>query len=445
MRIVIKKLSEIKPHPKNARRHSSTNIEIIKRSLQEYGQRTPIVIGQDNHILKGCGTYQAFLELAWPTIKVVKAEGLTLEQELAYALMDNKSSDTSEFDHEKVKDVIQFLDGEGFDLDNTGFHDFELEALLDGTIDNELPQQHTTLAERFIIPPFSVLDARQGYWQDRKRAWVSLGIQGELGRGGNQESKSIQDHEWLKSKNINKPVPESHTGTSIFDPVLTELIYKWFCPNHGYILDPFAGGSVRGIVAGYLGYKYIGIDLSPEQVDANMIQSQTILKKNHPKYIVGDALDSIPLQKVDLIFSCPPYHDLEVYTNDERDLSNMDWEGFKDAYYKIIISCIKQLKQDRFACFVVGDIRNEEGIYKNLPGETIDCFISAGAELYNEAILITAVGSLPIRVGKQFESYRKLGKTHQNVLVFYKGNPKNIPKYFKDVTIEKIDTRKRIK
>jgi DNA modification methylase len=137
MRIVIKKLSEIKPHPKNARRHSSTNIEIIKRSLQEYGQRTPIVIGQDNHILKGCGTYQAFLELAWPTIRVVIAEGLTPEQELAYALMDNKSSDTSEFDHEKVKDVIQFLDGEGFDLDNTGFHDFELEALLEQDISED--------------------------------------------------------------------------------------------------------------------------------------------------------------------------------------------------------------------------------------------------------------------------------------------------------------------
>ena len=46
--------------------------------------------------------------------------------------------------------------------------------------------------------------------------------------------------------------------------------------------------------------------------------------------------------------------------------------------------------------------------------------------LYNEAILVTAVGSLPIRVGRQFEGYRKLGKTHQNVLVFYKGDPKMI-------------------
>jgi hypothetical protein len=44
--------------------------------------------------------------------------------------------------------------------------------------------------------------------------------------------------------------------------------------------------------------------------------------------------------------------------------------------------------------------------------------------LYNEAILVTAVGSLSIRVGRQFSSGGKLGKTHQNVLVFVKGDPK---------------------
>lgn len=46
------------------------------------------------------------------------------------------------------------------------------------------------------------------------------------------------------------------SGTSIFDPVLCELAYRWFCPPGGSILDPFAGGSVRGIVAGILGREY---------------------------------------------------------------------------------------------------------------------------------------------------------------------------------------------
>jgi hypothetical protein len=50
--------------------------------------------------------------------------------------------------------------------------------------------------------------------------------------------------------------------------------------------------------------------------------------------------------------------------------------------------------------------------------------VEAGAQLYNEAILVTPVGSLPIRVGAQFTAARKLGKAHQNVLVFCKGDPR---------------------
>ena len=51
----------------------------------------------------------------------------------------------------------------------------------------------TTLRERFIVPPFSVLDARSPHWQARKRAWINLGIQGELGRGEHLDKRSDQD------------------------------------------------------------------------------------------------------------------------------------------------------------------------------------------------------------------------------------------------------------
>ena len=63
-------------------------------------------------------------------------------------------------------------------------------------------------------------------------------------------------------------------------------------------------------------------------------------------------------------------------------------------------------------------------MYRNFVADTIAAFRDAGMALYNEAVLVTAVGSLSIRVGKQFTSGRKLGKTHQNVLVFVKGDPR---------------------
>jgi len=111
----------------------------------------------------------------------------------------------------------------------------------------------------------------------------------------------------------------------------------------------------------------------------------------------------------------------------------MSYEDFIKAYRSIIAKCVAMLKDNRFACFVVGDIRDKQGYYRNFVSDTISAFEDAGMRLYNEAILVTAVGSLPIRVGRAFQSNRKLGKTHQNVLIFYKGNPKNIKDIYGDV------------
>lgn len=216
------------------------------------------------------------------------------------------------------------------------------------------------------------------------------------------------------------------TGTSIFDPVLCELAYRWFCPPGGLVLDPFAGGSVRGIVASKLGRRYLGVDLRPEQIEANEKQAARICDKAMaPKWIVGDSRNIAKLAATagaDFVFSCPPYADLEVYSDDERDLSTMDYPDFVAAYREIIAASCALLKPDRFACFVVGEVRAKTGNYYGFVPDTITAFQDAGLALYNEAILVTAVGSLPIRAGKQFASTRKLGKTHQNCLVFLKGD-----------------------
>lgn len=217
------------------------------------------------------------------------------------------------------------------------------------------------------------------------------------------------------------------SGTSIFDPVLCELAYRWFCPPGGLVLDPFAGGSVRGIVASKLGREYLGVDLRPEQVAANQAQAEAICGEPVPRWLVGDsqAMDTLAAgTTADFVFSCPPYADLEVYSDNPADLSTMDYAAFRAAYNIIVAAACGLLKPDRFACFVVGDIRDRKGLYRNFVGHTVEAFEAAGLRLYNEAILITAAGSLPIRAGKQFTSGRKLGKTHQNVLVFVKGDPR---------------------
>jgi hypothetical protein len=210
---------------------------------------------------------------------------------------------------------------------------------------------------------------------------------------------------------------------------MCEIAYTWFCPPKGLVLDPFAGGSVRGVVASKLGRQYIGHELRQEQVDANIKQGIDLCFDDPlpPAWICGDSqnIDKTCTDvKADLIFSCPPYADLEVYSDDPKDLSTFTYPEFKAAYFEIIKKSCNLLKDNAFACFVVGDVRDKKGNYYNFVGDTVEAFKAAGLNYYNEAILITAVGSLPIRAGKMFSASRKLGKTHQNVLVFVKGDGK---------------------
>jgi len=279
------------------------------------------------------------------------------------------------------------------------------------------------VAERFGFPPFSVLDARQGEWQDRKRAWASVGIQGEIGRDATQAVGSLFSSMNEYDQALGGNGGRVEATTSIFDPTLCECAYRWFSAPGAQVVDPFAGGSVRGIVAGMLGRRYWGCDLRQEQIDANNAQADEIAPDVRPVWVCGDSmatLDAAP--DADFVFSCPPYGDLEKYSDDPADLSAMEWHTFKAAYGRIILRAVKRLKPDRFACFVVGDFRDKRGFYRDFISTTIAAFREAGAELYNEAILVTSVGSACMRVTKQFEAGRKFAKTHQNVLVFCKGD-----------------------
>lgn len=291
--------------------------------------------------------------------------------------------------------------------------------------DSAAPKPAGPVAERFLFPPFTVLDARSGDWQERKRAWASLGIKSEVGRADELAySGAAKSFDYYRQKEGLRETSQEQ-GTSIFDPALCEAAYRWFCAGGGQVVDPFAGGSVRGIVAAQLGLNYWGCDLRAEQVEANREQAASICGDMKPQWVCGDSMETLATApSADFIFSCPPYGDLEVYSDDPADLSNMEWHTFVAAYKRIILRAIGKLKDDRFACFVVGDFRDPKGFYRDFVSTTIRAFEECGARLYNEAILVTSVGSASMRVTKQFDASRKMAKTHQNVLVFCKGDPR---------------------
>jgi len=224
-----------------------------------------------------------------------------------------------------------------------------------------------------------------------------------------------------------------YKDVSVFDPMLCDINYRWFCPYGGIILDPFSGGSVRGIVANVLGYTYIGIDINEKQIEANIEQAEKLgLDQKKLIWTVGDSRNIIPLtkkhyDKVDFIFSCPPYFNLEVYTDKESDISSINnYDEFIESYNLIIFNTVKMLKDRRFAGIVVSNFRDRKtGFYYNFVGDTINAFKKAGMGLYNEVVYQQMAGTASLRAGQVFRATRKFTRTHQSLLLFYKGeNPK---------------------
>ena len=216
-------------------------------------------------------------------------------------------------------------------------------------------------------------------------------------------------------------------GGSVFNPALCEALYLHFTRAGWHIRDPFAGGSVRGIVAAGCDRVYKGMELRPEQVMANRQQAEEVCNAGalFPQWEIGDSRTiaaRIP-EPCDFVFSCPPYGDLEVYSELPEDISAIGWDGFRDAYFAIIKAVCSTLRENRFAAFVVGNFRDDKtGFYRDLVGATIAAFQEAGLSWVEDMVLVTPRGSLPIRATKQFQTSRKAGKTHQNILVFCKGN-----------------------
>ena len=303
-------IDAITPDPRNARRHPERNMEALRASLTRFGQRKPIILwGQT--VIAGNGTLQAARDLGWAEIAVTRVPASWSEAEAkAYAIADNRTSELAEWDPGVLSDTLHELAADGWEMPDLGFTPIEVPDLdLGGQEGQEAEPPGLTLADRYLIPPLSCLDQRSGLWQARRRAWLALGIRSEEGRDSNllgmsdtilrlqgpkkgltMPSASGRVPTYYAQKNaaeaaLGRPLSNeeferdhlqitgeagiSTSGTSVFDPVLCEIIYRWFTAPGGEILDPFAGGSVRGITAAALGRNYHGLELRPEQVAAN--------------------------------------------------------------------------------------------------------------------------------------------------------------------------------
>lgn len=413
---------ELKPYENNAKRHPAEQIEQIKRSIEEFGFNDPIAIDKGNVVVEGHGRLIAAVELGLETVPVIRLNELTDEQRRAYTLVHNKLTMNSDFDTDILNLELDSIDLDmsqfGFDLDLDDIDEYEFK-----------PEHADNLQKHFGVPPFSVLDARQGYWQERKKAWLE--ITGDLSETRNGEYGKISGGASL-TDSIND-------GTSNFDPVLAETMLKWFCVDGGKVLDPFGGEQTKGVVAGELGYRYAGCEIRQEQVDLN---AKCTEKYSGVQYYCGDSNNIAEIIKergFDMCFTSPPYYDLEIYSPD--DLSALGtYEEFMQMYRSIFEQCYAMLADDTFLVIKVGEIRDKKtGEYRCFVADNVKMFTDIGFAFYNDIVLVTPIGTAPIRANNAMRT-RKVVKTHQNILVFYKGNLKNIGKKYPRLDFEGIET-----
>ena len=422
LRTAVVPLDSIQPHPANPRRG---DVQRIARSLQAHGLYRPLVVQQSTgHVLAGNHTWQAAAHLGWKRITVVKVD-VDDDQARRILLVDNAAADAATYDTDALTALLADIGRSADRLEGTGYGPDDLARLLAPQVaaQPDQPDQHLgSLAAEFGWPPFSVVDTRQGPWLDRNRYWRTLGIRPEVGR-----EHADGAYDTAPTNPVSAKILDMQGGLSLFDPTLCELVYRWYCPPGGLILDPFAGGPVRGIVAGQLGYRYRGIDLLPEQVEANRRNTAELpwpACTERPTWDCADAAQALTGRKApglaDLLFSCPPYYDLEVYSDQPADLSHMSPDDFDQAHADIIGKAVSRLHPDRFAVWVVGDVRDPDGYPRNLARKTIDAFTAAGARWHDELILVKPAGTAPLRAGTPMRTNRRLTRVHQHALVFLK-------------------------
>ena len=299
------------------------------------------------------------------------------------------------------------------------------------------------LIDKFGWPPFSILNTISWDWQRRKDEWEVLFKDSTVGRDVKRFNATPTNTFSARGGDVKQA-----ESVSEFDPFLTELLLRWFTVPHSRIFDPFAGGCVRGVVSSVLGHDYVGVDISQTQVDTNRAQNDAIRHRftdvaGTCTWICDDAYNIVAdgIDKYDMVLTCPPYYNLERYTHLPGDLSNQkSYEKFLERYEHILLETAKLLKDDAFFVIVVSEIRKNlsdisESGYLGFVPDTIKILQKSPALLYyNDIVLENAIGSLPIRAPKYFDRTRKIGRHHQNILVFYKGDPAHIEERYGPVS-----------
>jgi len=417
-------LIDVIPADYNPREINDEELSGLRNSIKRFGLVDPLIVNGRTGVLVGGHQRLRAAELeGYKRVPVIELD-LNSSEEKALNVALNAHTLQGSFDLKKLSELMEEIKTElpnmhvdlNFDQleKDLGIvnidKDIDQDIAEDGLEDKYSDGKLGSLAEKYIVPPFSVLDTKKKEWIDRRDHWKKI-------TGNLSESKTN-----VLTSGAESIVSSINEGSSNFDPVLAEIMFRWFCPEGGKVLDPFGGEQTKGVVAGELGLTYHACEFRKEQVDINESKTK---KYENVKYVHGDSnfIDSkIKERNFNLCFTSPPYYDLEIYS--KEDMSALGtYEEFMSQYKNIFTKCFEMLENNSFMVIKIGEIRNKKnGIYRNFLGDNISTFLDIGFKYYNELVLLNAIGTSALRANNTMKN-RKMVKIHQNVLVFVKGDP----------------------
>lgn len=240
----------------------------------------------------------------------------------------------------------------------------------------------------------------------RVRDWRRL--TGETGHSGERTGTFRADHDSV------------YTGThSVFPAPLVEWILLRYGGQVGSrVLDAFAGGPPRALVASIMGYEYHGFEIRQQQINENLRAIHGLGLENISFHLGDGRFMEIDNILFDAALTCPPYYDLEVYSDRPDDLSNSSsYEQFNASMMLCAHAHRRLMKPGAFVCIVVGPFRNKSGELVDFPAHTVQNFQEAGFIFHQEIVLSKNFGSAAKRSTNSWKGH-KLVPIHEFLLVF---------------------------
>lgn len=154
MKIVNKKVEELKPYANNPRFNDDA-VEYVANSIKEFGFKVPIVIDKNNEIVAGHTRYKASLALGLDEVPCIVADDLNEEQIKAFRLADNKVSEKASWDYELLDEELAAL-FDKYNMNDFGFpvqiEDIEIDDIED--LEEEKICKELDEANNYVILQF---------------------------------------------------------------------------------------------------------------------------------------------------------------------------------------------------------------------------------------------------------------------------------------------------